>query len=59
MLCLAGNFISDEISSSIINLIISTEELHIYSVHKLYIAMKSNMSQESLMKVGVYILFMQ
>ena len=56
MLCLAGNFISDEISSSIINLIISTEELHIYSVHKLYIAMKSNMSQESLMKVGVYIL---
>jgi len=56
MLCLAGNFISDEISSSIINLIISTEELHIYSVHKLYIAMKSNMSQEALMKVGVYIL---
>jgi AP-1 complex subunit gamma-1 len=56
MLCLAGNFISDEISSSIINLIISTEELHIYSVHKLYIAMKSNMSQEALMKVGIYIL---
>lgn len=56
MLCLAGNFVSDEISSSIINLIISTEELHIYSVHKIYIAMKSNMSQEALMKVGVYIL---
>ena len=56
MLCLAGNFISDEISSSIINLIVSTEELHIYSVHKLYIAMKSNMSQEALIKVGVYIL---
>lgn len=56
MLCLAGNFISDEICSSIINLIISTEELHIYSVHKIYIAMKSNMSQEGLMKVGVYIL---
>ena len=56
MLCLAGNFVSDEITSSIINLIVSTEELHIYSVHKLYIAMKSNMSQEALMKVGVYIL---
>jgi AP-1 complex subunit gamma-1 len=56
MLCLAGNFVSDEICSSIINLIISTEELHIYSVHKLYIAMKSNMSQEGLIKVGVYIL---
>lgn len=56
MLCLAGNFVSDEICSSIINLIISTEQLHIYSVHKLFIAMKSNMSQEALVKVGVYIL---
>lgn len=56
MLCLAGNFVSDEICSSIINLIISTEELHVYSVHKLFIAMKSNMSQEALIKVGVYIL---
>lgn len=56
MLCLAGNFVSDEIASSIINLIISTEELHIYSVHKIFIAMKSNMSQEALIKVGIYIL---
>ena len=56
MLCLAGNFVSDEICSSIINLIISTEQLHVYSVHKLFIAMKSNMSQEALIKVGVYIL---
>ena len=56
MLCLAGNFVSDEICSSIINLIISTEELHVYSVHKIFIAMKSNMSQEALIKVGVYIL---
>jgi len=56
MLCLAGNFVSDDICSSIINLIISTEQLHVYSVHKLFIAMKSNMSQEALIKVGVYIL---
>ena len=50
------HFISDDITSSIINLIVSTQELHIYSVHKLHIAMKSNMSQEALVKVGVYIL---
>lgn len=56
MLCLAGNFVSDEIASNIINLIISTEELHVYSVHRLFIAMKSNMSQEALIKVGVYII---
>jgi AP-1 complex subunit gamma-1 len=56
MLCLAGNFVSEEIVSSIINLIISVPELHLYSAFKLYIAMKSNLGQEGLMKVGVYTL---
>jgi AP-1 complex subunit gamma-1 len=56
MLCLAGNFVSDETVSSVINLIVSTPELSLYAVHKLFIAMRSNLGQEGLIKVGVYIL---
>jgi AP-1 complex subunit gamma-1 len=56
MLCLAGNFVSDETISSVINLIVSTPELHLYTVHKLFIAMKSNLGQEGIVKVGIYIL---
>jgi AP-1 complex subunit gamma-1 len=56
ILCLAGNFVNDDTMSSVINLIISTPELHLYSVHKIFIAMKNNLGQEGLIKVGVYIL---
>jgi AP-1 complex subunit gamma-1 len=56
MLCLAGNFASDETISSVINLIISTPELHLYAVHKVFIAMRSNLGQEGILKVGIYIL---
>jgi AP-1 complex subunit gamma-1 len=56
MLCLAGNFVSDETVSSVINLIISTPELHLYTAHKIFIAMKSNLAQEGIVKVGIYIL---
>jgi AP-1 complex subunit gamma-1 len=56
MLCLAGNFISDDTVSSVINLVISTPELHLYAAHKLFIAMRSNLGQEGIIKVGIYIL---
>jgi hypothetical protein len=56
MLCLAGNFVNDETVSSTINLIISTPELSLYSVHKVFIAMKNNLGQEGLVKVGIYTL---
>jgi AP-1 complex subunit gamma-1 len=56
MLCLAGNYVSDDTISSVINLIISTQELHLYTIHKLFIAMKSNLGQEGIIKVGIYIL---
>ncbi len=65
MLCLSGNFVSEETTSSVINLIISTPELNLYSVHKLFLALKNNLGQvtissnsfqEGLVKVGVYIL---
>jgi AP-1 complex subunit gamma-1 len=56
MLCLAGNFVSEDTISSVINLVISTPDLHLYSVHKLFIAMKSNLGQEGIVKVGIYVL---
>jgi AP-1 complex subunit gamma-1 len=56
MFCLAGNFVNDETVSSVVNLIVSTPELSLYAVHKLFLAMKSNLGQEGLVKVGVYIL---
>lgn len=56
ILCLAGNFVTDETVSSVVNLIVSTPQLHLYAVHRLFIAMKSNLAQEGLIKVGVYIL---
>lgn len=56
ILCLAGNFVNDETISSVINLIVSTPELHLYAIHKIFIAMKNNLAQEGLIKLGVYIL---
>jgi AP-1 complex subunit gamma-1 len=56
ILCLAGNFVTEETVSSVINLIVSTPDLHLYSVHKLFLAMKNNLAQEGLIKVGVYII---
>ena len=55
MLCLAGNYVSDETVSSIINLIVSISELHLYTVHKLFLSVKNNLAQEGLVKVALYI----
>jgi AP-1 complex subunit gamma-1 len=54
MLCIAGNFTSEDSVSKIINLIIGYPELHSYSVHKLVLACGGYSDQESLVKVGIY-----
>lgn len=55
MLSIASNFVSESTISSIINVIIANTELHIYSVHKLFIAVRNNYAnQEALVKVAVY-----
>ena len=56
MLCLCENHISDDIICKIINLIINVRELHRYAMFKFYIAMKENMEQEGLIRVGVYLI---
>lgn len=55
MLCIAGNFVNDSTVSSIINLIITAKQLHVYSAHKLFFAVKNNLDQEGLVKVSLYI----
>jgi AP-1 complex subunit gamma-1 len=56
MLCLAGNHVTDESVGRLINLIVSTPELHLYSVIRLYNALRNNINQEGLTKVAVYII---
>jgi AP-1 complex subunit gamma-1 len=57
MLCLAGNYVSEDTSSNIINLILSVgDDLGVYSVHKLFLAGKNYSDQEALIKVSVYII---
>ena len=56
MLCLAGNYVTEETVSSIINLIVATSDLHLYSVYKLYLSVKNNFAQEGLVKVALYVI---
>ena len=56
MLCLAGNYITNETLFHVINVIIHSKELYLYSMFKLLFAMKSNLGQDGLIKVGVYCL---
>ena len=56
MLCLSGNYVSEETTSNIINFILSSSELNTYSVHKLFLAGKSYGDEEALIRVAVYII---
>jgi hypothetical protein len=56
MLCLSGNYVSEETTSNIINFILSASELNTYSIHKLFLAGRSYGDEEGLIKVAVYIL---
>ena len=56
MLCIAEDNVSDELINKIINLIIDSKDLHQYSMFRFFISMKSNMDQEGLLRVGVYLL---
>lgn len=54
MISLSDNCIYEETLSSIINLFISIEELHVYIGHKLILSLKNNMENESLAKIAIY-----
>lgn len=55
MFSLAGNYLSEETVTNSINLIVNTPELQLYTIHKLFIAIQSNLAQEGLVKFAVYL----
>ncbi|CAG8473671.1 7716_t:CDS:10 [Racocetra persica] len=56
VLKLAGNYVREEILSNFIRLIAQTTELNAYTAQKLYSALKSDISQESLTLAGVWVI---
>ncbi|TFK71641.1 Adaptor protein complex AP-1 gamma subunit [Pluteus cervinus] len=56
VLKLAGNFVREEILSSFIRLVAHTPELQPYTASKLYVALKADISQESLTLAATWIL---
>ncbi|KAF9005935.1 adaptin N terminal region-domain-containing protein [Cyathus striatus] len=56
VLKLAGNFVREEILSSFIRLVAHTPELQAYTASKLYMALKADISQESLTLAATWVL---
>ncbi|KNZ74565.1 AP-1 complex subunit gamma-1 [Termitomyces sp. J132] len=56
VLKLAGNFVREEILSAFIRLVAHTPELQAYTTSKLYAALKSDISQESLTLAATWII---
>ncbi|KAG6909356.1 clathrin associated protein complex large subunit [Tephrocybe rancida] len=56
VLKLAGNFVREEILSAFIRLVAHTPELQAYTASKLYAALKSDISQESLTLAATWII---
>ncbi|KAI9742840.1 MAG: clathrin associated protein complex large subunit [Claussenomyces sp. TS43310] len=54
VLSLAGNYVKEQILSSFIRLIATTPELQQYVVQKLYIALRKDITQESLTLAGAW-----
>lgn len=54
VLKVAGNYVRDDNLSGFIRLIITTPELHVYAVHKLYQALKEDVSQDSLVYAALW-----
>ncbi|EGX92594.1 AP-1 complex subunit gamma-1 [Cordyceps militaris CM01] len=54
VLCLAGNFVKEQILSSYVRLIATTPELQTYAVQKLFVNLKKDITQESLTQVGAW-----
>lgn len=52
----AGNFVREEILSAFIRLVAHTPELQAYTTSKLYVALQSDISQESLTLAATWVL---
>lgn len=56
VLKLAGNYVREEMLASFIRLVTQTSEMQGYTVQKLYVALKEDISQESLTLAGVWVI---
>ncbi|KAG0835843.1 hypothetical protein G6F26_003998 [Rhizopus arrhizus] len=56
VLKLAGNHVREEVLAGFIGIVANTSELHQYTVQKLYGALKQDISQESLVLAGVWVI---
>lgn len=56
VLILAGNYVQEDHTSSLIHLISGTPELQSYAVHKLFFSLSENLNQEGLARITVYCL---
>lgn len=54
--CQAGNFVREEILSAFIRLVAHTPELQGYTASKLYLALKADISQESLTLAATWVI---
>jgi AP-1 complex subunit gamma-1 len=54
VLSIAGNHVPEEVSCNLVTLIASTPELHSYAVQKMYIALTTDTTQQSLVQVALW-----
>eukprot|EP00922_Rhytidocystis_sp_ex-Travisia-forbesii_P008666 GHVS01012686.1.p1 GENE.GHVS01012686.1~~GHVS01012686.1.p1 ORF type:complete len:853 (+),score=110.12 GHVS01012686.1:179-2737(+) len=54
VMCLAGNYVQAEVRDVLIQLIMSSSELHAYAVTKLFYAMKDNQAQIRLVETALW-----
>jgi len=54
VMSIAGNHVSEEVTSNLINLIASSPELHEYAVQRMFSALKEDNNQQTLVQVGVW-----
>lgn len=53
---LAGNFASEQIISQFIALVSNTENMHLYTVQKIYLLLRSDITQEALTLAGSWVI---
>ncbi|KAG0142358.1 hypothetical protein CROQUDRAFT_82277 [Cronartium quercuum f. sp. fusiforme G11] len=56
VLKLAGNYVREEVLSAFVRLVCHTPELQAYTTQKLYLALKQDVSQESLTLAGLWVI---
>lgn len=52
----AGNYVREEVLSAFVRLVCHTPELQAYTAQKLYLALRQDVSQESLTLAGLWVI---